>query len=52
MTSSSEKIFMVQGTGFNYTPDHFRVVSLPRIEVLSEAMGQLGVHCLSHYRQA
>lgn len=31
--------------------DHFRVVYLPRIEVLSEAMGQLG-DFLSHYRQA
>ena len=40
------------GKGFNWgAPDHFRVVYLPRIEVLSEAMGQLG-DFLSHYRQA
>lgn len=47
-----KKILLVPGKGFNWgSPDHFRVVYLPRIEVLSEAMGQLG-DFLSHYRQA
>ena len=47
-----KKILLVPGKGFNWgSPDHFRVVYLPRIEVLSEAMGQLG-DFLSHYRQS
>ena len=47
-----KKILLVPGKGFNWDkPDHFRVVYLPRIEVLSEAMEQLG-DFLSHYRQA
>ena len=47
-----KKILLVPGKGFNWgSPDHFRVVYLPRIEVLSEAMGLLG-DFLSHYRQA
>ena len=47
-----KKILLVPGKGFNWKkPDHFRVVYLPRIEVLSEAMGQLG-DFLSHHRQA
>ena len=46
-----KKILIVQGSGFNWkTPDHFRVVYLPRIEVLEEAMGKLG-DFLSYYRQ-
>ena len=46
-----KKILIVQGTGFNWgAPDHFRVVYLPRIEVLSEAMGKLK-DFLSYYRQ-
>lgn len=47
-----KKILLVPGKGFNWgAPDHFRVVYLPRIEVLSEAMTNLG-DFLSHYRQA
>ena len=47
-----KRILLVPGKGFNWgSPDHFRVVYLPRIEVLSEAMSQLG-DFLSHYRQA
>ncbi len=35
-------ILIVQGTGFNWKqPDHFRVVYLPRVEVLSECMDEL-----------
>ncbi len=46
-----KKILIVPGKGFNWhKPDHFRVVYLPRIEVLSECMTNLG-EFLSHYRQ-
>lgn len=46
-----KKILIVQGSGFNWKePDHFRVVYLPRIEVLEEAMGKLG-DFLQYYRQ-
>ena len=46
-----KKILLTQGTGFNWhQPDHFRVVYLPRIEVLSEAMTELA-DFLSYYRQ-
>ena len=45
-------ILLVPGKGFNWgAPDHFRVVFLPRIEVLSEAMTSLG-EFMEHYRQA
>ncbi len=41
----------MHGGGFNWhEPDHFRIVYLPRIEVLSEAMEQIG-DFLSYYRQ-
>ena len=44
-------LLIVQGTGFNWKePDHFRVVYLPRIEVLTEAMGKLE-DFLRYYRQ-
>ena len=34
---------MVQGTGFNWTnPDHFRVVTLPRVDDLEQAIGRIG----------
>lgn len=46
-----KKILIIHGGGFNWKqPDHFRVVYLPRIEVLSEAMQKLG-DFLSYYRQ-
>lgn len=46
-----KKILVTQGTGFNWKkPDHFRVVYLPRIEVLQEAMEKLA-DFLSYYRQ-
>ena len=42
---------MVQGSGFNWhEPDHFRVVYLPRIEVLKEAMDKLEAF-LATYQQ-
>lgn len=44
-------VLIVQGTGFNWKrPDHFRVVYLPRVEVLEEAMGHLA-DFLKTYRQ-
>ena len=34
-----EKILVVQGTGFNWpTPDHFRIVTLPSVEDLEDAI--------------
>ncbi|MBR6924347.1 MAG: aminotransferase class I/II-fold pyridoxal phosphate-dependent enzyme [Oscillospiraceae bacterium] len=44
-------ILIIHGSGFNWgQPDHFRVVYLPRIEVLEEASQKLG-DFLSTYRQ-
>ncbi len=44
-------VLLVQGTGFNWhAPDHFRIVYLPRIEILQEAMEKLG-DFLSTYHQ-
>jgi alanine-synthesizing transaminase len=38
----SQRILVVQGTGFNWpTPDHFRVVTLPRVADLEEAIGRI-----------
>lgn len=46
-----KRILIVQGSGFNWKqPDHFRVVYLPRIEVLRDAMGKLG-DFMAYYRQ-
>lgn len=46
-----KKILVVHGGGFNWKkPDHFRVVFLPRIEVLAEAMEALA-DFLARYRQ-
>ena len=48
---TDKKLLIVQGSGFNWgQPDHFRVVYLPRIEVLEEAVGNLR-DFLSYYRQ-
>ncbi|GAA1978280.1 pyridoxal phosphate-dependent aminotransferase [Isoptericola halotolerans] len=39
----SKKILVTHGTGFNWTaPDHFRLVTLPDVEVLEEAIGRIG----------
>jgi alanine-synthesizing transaminase len=47
----SEKILMVHGTGFNWQqPDHFRVVFLPRVDELKDAIHKMG-NFLSTYRQ-
>lgn len=46
-----KKVLIVHGGGFNWQePDHFRVVYLPRLEVLNEAMDKLG-DFLTTYRQ-
>ncbi|NLR76043.1 pyridoxal phosphate-dependent aminotransferase [Leeia aquatica] len=46
-----EKVLLVQGTGFNWPrPDHFRVVFLPNMDDLSEAIGRIA-RFLDHYRK-
>ena len=46
-----KKLLIVHGGGFNWKePDHFRVVYLPRIEILKEAVEKIG-DFLSYYRQ-
>lgn len=46
-----KKLLIVHGGGFNWKdPDHFRVVYLPRIEVLEDAIVKLG-DFLSYYKQ-
>lgn len=38
-----ERVLLVQGSGFNWhKPDHFRVVTLPHVHQLEEAIGRLG----------
>ncbi len=47
----SEHVLLVQGTGFNMaTPDHFRLVFLPRVRDLQDAIGRLEKF-LSTYEQ-
>ena len=47
----SEKLLVVQGTAFNWPwPDHFRVVTLPRVDDLEQAIGRIG-NFLKSYRQ-
>ena len=46
-----EKLLVVQGTAFNwFKPDHFRLVTLPRVDQLEDAIGRLE-RFLSRYRQ-
>ena len=46
-----KRILVTRGGGFNWgEPDHFRIVYLPRMEVLRECMEDLA-DFLSHYRQ-
>jgi alanine-synthesizing transaminase len=45
-----EKVLLVQGTGFNWkTPDHFRVVFLPNVDDLTEAIKRIA-RFLERYR--
>lgn len=46
-----EKVLLVHGTGFNWhKPDHFRIVTLPQVDVLETAIGRLE-RFLSTYQQ-
>lgn len=39
----AEKVLLIQGTGFNWdATDHFRVVFLPTVSELTEAIGRIG----------
>ncbi|WP_322750711.1 MULTISPECIES: pyridoxal phosphate-dependent aminotransferase [unclassified Frankia] len=39
----AEKILVVQGTGFNWPrPDHIRIVTLPGVDDLTDAVGRIG----------
>ncbi|KAB8296625.1 aminotransferase class I/II-fold pyridoxal phosphate-dependent enzyme [Bifidobacterium apri] len=46
-----QKLLIVQGSGFNWhQPDHFRVVYLPRIEVLKDASTKLRDFLSTYYQ--
>ena len=46
-----KKILIIHGGGFNWSePDHFRVVYLPRIEVLEESIHKME-EFFSYYHQ-
>jgi alanine-synthesizing transaminase len=46
-----EKVLLVQGTGFNWhAPDHFRVVFLPNVDDLTEAIHRIA-RFLENYRK-
>lgn len=48
---ATEKVLIVQGTGFNWPHhDHFRVVFLPNVDDLGEAIGRIA-RFLEHYRK-
>ncbi len=48
---AEEKVLIVQGTGFNWPqPDHFRLVFLPDVDDLAEAIGRIA-RFLDHYRK-
>jgi alanine-synthesizing transaminase len=45
----SQHVLVVQGTGFNWPrPDHLRIVTLPRAEELTEAIGRIGEFLADH----
>ncbi len=47
----AERVLIVQGTGFNWPgPDHFRIVFLPRVDILETASSRIE-HFFSGYRQ-
>ncbi|WP_308267881.1 pyridoxal phosphate-dependent aminotransferase [Yinghuangia soli] len=46
-----ERILVVQGSGFNWpTPDHFRIVTLPHVDDLDDAITRIGKF-IGSYRQ-
>ena len=41
----AKKILVTHGTGFNwFEPDHFRLVTLPDVDTLTEAIGRIADH--------
>ena len=47
-----KRVLIVHGGGFNwYEPDHFRIVYLPRVEVLSKAMENLGDFLATYHQK-
>ena len=47
----NERLLVVQGTAFNWPePDHFRVVTLPRVAELEEAIARIA-RFLETYQQ-
>ncbi len=48
---AKEKVLLVHGRGFNWhSPDHFRIVTLPYVHQIEEALGKFA-RFLSHYHQ-
>lgn len=46
-----EKVLLVHGRGFNWhSPDHFRIVTLPYVDQIEDALGRLA-RFLTNYRQ-
>ena len=44
----SKKLLVTHGTGFNLaTPGHFRLVTLPAVDVLSDAVDRIADHLAS-----
>src|SRR5690606_24663206 len=44
----SKKLLVTHGTGFNYPhPDHFRLVTLPAVDMLAEAVDRIADHLAS-----
>ncbi len=47
-----QKVLIVQGTGFNWiNPDHFRVVYLARVEMLTKVMDRLEIFLRSYQQK-
>lgn len=48
---AQKKVLLVHGRGFNWhSPDHFRIVTLPYVHQIEEALGKFA-RFLSHYHQ-
>ena len=46
----AKKLLVTHGTGFNWpTPDHFRLVTLPDVHVLEEAIGRIADFLQTRY---
>ena len=45
----AKKILVTHGTGFNwFEPDHFRLVTLPDLDTLTEAIGRIADFLATH----